>query len=147
MTFLELQEKIGTQNKADWHQHKNGEGWVHKEAQVNDSVYIGENAIVFSGILYGNAWVSGDAQVYGNARVYGDAQVYGDAWEKSPLFILGSRHSLTNAKYGHIQIGCHCKEIKWWQENFRDIGKKEGYTPEEIEEYGLYIELFAKVGK
>jgi hypothetical protein len=95
----------------------------------------------------GNARVSGDAWVSGKAWVSGNARVSGDAWEKSPLFIVGSRHSLTNAKHGFIQIGCHCKEIKWWQENFRDIGKKEGYTPDEIEEYGAYIDLFVKVGK
>jgi hypothetical protein len=70
--------------------------------------------------------------------------VYGDAWENSPLYIQGSRHALTFCKFGWIQIGCHGKPIAWWQENYKELGAKEGYTPEQIEEYGLYIELFSK---
>ena len=151
MSFQELANKfsLDLSDKKNWHQHKNGGGWVHNTAKVDDTVFIGEAAVIFSG----NAQVSGDAQVFGNAQVsgnawvYGDAQVYGNAWEGSPLFILGSRHSLTNAKHGHIQIGCHCKPIKWWLENFEDIGKKEAYTDSEIEEYGEYIKLFKKLGK
>lgn len=85
--------------------------------------------------------------MYGDAKVHGDAWVYGDAWDKSPLFVIGSRHSLTNAKHGYIQIGFHCKTVKWWVENYKDIGKKEGYSEEEIAEYGAYIELFKRIGK
>jgi hypothetical protein len=97
--------------------------------------------------VYGDAWVSGDAWVYGNAQVSGDARVYGDAWEKSPLFIVGSRHSLTNAKHGHIQIGCLCNTFKWWAGHYKAVGKQQGYTPAEIKEYGAYIALFSKVGQ
>ena len=160
MTFQELQNKIGTQNQADWSQHKNGGGWVHKTARIDATAYIGENAIIFSGNaqvtgnarVYGNAQVSGDAQVYGNAWVYGDAQVSGDArvssdaWVKSPLFIIGSKHSLSNAKHGYIQIGCHCETYAWWKVHYRAVGRKNRYSPAEIKEYGEYIKLFAKVG-
>jgi len=153
MNFKELQDKIGTQIESDWHQHKNGNGWVHKNAVLEESCFVSENAIMFSGKVsgnarvYGNAQVFGDAWVSGNARVYGNAQVFGDAWDKSPLFIIGSKHSLTNCKKGFIRIGCHCKKIDWWLENFEDIGKKENYTPDEIKEYGAYIRLFKEVGK
>lgn len=144
MIFEQLQEKIGQQDKTDWHQHSNGGGWVHKSATVDASAYIGENAIVLSGedtcaLPYTCALPS--------PQVSGNAWVSGDAWVKSPLFIVGSRHSLTNARHGYIQIGCHCKTIDWWLENYKDIGKKEGYTEEEIAEYGAYIKLFKKVGK
>ena len=147
MTFQELQDKIGTQNEADWHQHSNGGGWVHKSAIVKASARIEEMAIVFSGKVFGDAWVSGNARVSGNAQVSGNARVSGDAWEKSPLYIVGTKHTLTNAKKGHIQIGCHLKPIQWWAENYKDVGKMEGYTEAEIEEYGAYIDLFKRLGK
>jgi len=214
MTFDELQEVIGPQDKSGWHQHKNGGGWVQNSVKIDKSCLVGESAIVFGNAqvsgdawvygnaqvsgdawvygnaqvygdarvsgnaqvsgdarvygnarvsgdawvygnaqvygnarVYGNAQVSGDAQVSGNARVYGNAQVSGDAWEKPPLFIVGSKHSLTNSRHGFIKIGCHEKSIAWWQEHFCSIGKKESYTAEEIEEYGHYIDLFAKVAK
>jgi hypothetical protein len=97
--------------------------------------------------VYGDARVSGNAWVYGDAQVSGNARVSGDAWDKSPLFIIGTRHALTNCEHGHIQIGCHCMTFKDWQEKGEEIGKREGYTPEEIEEYRLYVELFTKIGK
>ena len=124
MTFDELQEVIGPQDKSGWHQHKNGGGWVQNSVKIDKSCLVGESAIVF-----------------------GNAQVSGDAWEKPPLFIVGSKHSLTNSRHGFIKIGCHEKSIAWWQEHFCSIGKKESYTAEEIEEYGHYIDLFAKVAK
>lgn len=39
------------------------------------------------------------------------------------------------------------EDKEWWAENYKDIGKKEGYTEAEIAEYGHYIELFQKIGK
>ena len=125
--------KIGEQVEADWTQHKNGGGWIHKNAKVEASCYI--EGIIFSGT------VSGDAQVYG------DAQVSGDAWKKSPLFIVGSRFSLTNAKKGHIQIGCHCFTFADWKAKGPQLAKEHNFTKEEIEEYTAYIELFTKIGK
>ena len=135
MKFSELQEKIGTQIESDWHQHKNGGGWIHKSAKVDASAFIGGSAIVWG-------------QVYGDAQVYGNARVYGDAWEKSPLFILGSRHSLTNAKKGYIQIGCKRETFSWWlSTDGSAFAKDVGYTPDEIAEYRLYVKLFQKIGK
>ena len=153
MKFSELQEKIGTQIESDWHQHKNGGGWIHKSAKVDASAFIGGSAIVWGQVsgdarVYGDARVSGDAWVYGDAQVYGNARVYGDAWEKSPLFILGSRHSLTNAKKGYIQIGCKRETFSWWlSTDGSAFAKDVGYTPDEIAEYRLYVKLFQKIGK
>jgi carbonic anhydrase/acetyltransferase-like protein (isoleucine patch superfamily) len=188
MTFEQLQEKIGTQDQADWSQHENGGGWVHKSAKVEKTAFIGNNAIVWGRVygdswvsgnaqvfgnaqvygdaqVYGNAWVYGDAQVYGDARVYGDAQVYGDArvygnaqvfgnarvsgnaWEKSPLFIVGTAHSLTNAKNGHIQIGCKCQPFDWWlSAEGEKFARFNGYSECQIKEYRAYVQLFKEVG-
>jgi hypothetical protein len=97
--------------------------------------------------LYGDAWVYGNASVYGNARVCGNAWVSGDAWETSPLYIQGSKHAATNAKYGHIAIGCEVHTFAEWQEQFQAIGKANGYTEAEIAEYKMIIDLFCKLGK
>jgi hypothetical protein len=95
----------------------------------------------------GNAWVSGNAQVCGNALVSGNAQVSGNAWTHSPLYIQGSIFSLTNCKYGHIQIGCLCYSYTEWLKNYRKIGKEQGFSVKEIKEYFEYIKLFKKMGK
>jgi hypothetical protein len=44
-----------------------------------------------------------------------------------------------------LQIGCLKLTIDKWREKRVILGEKEGYTPEQIEEYGLYIELAAKI--
>ena len=137
MTFAQLNQKLGGGLQvAEWSQHANGSGWVHKSAMVEATAYIGEEAVIW-----------GNARVSDNARVSGNAQVSGDAWEKSPLFILGSKHSLTNAKKGHIAIGCECRPFKWWLKEGERFAIVNGYTPHEIEEYRAYVELFVKVGK
>ena len=124
------------------HQHKNGGGWVANTAKVEETAYIGPDALVFGDAkVYGDARVYGDAQVYGNAQVSGDAQVYGDAWENSPLYIQGSRHSLTLASYTEIAIGCHLHTITFWEYNYQSIGEAEGYSEHEVEEYLGYIRL------
>lgn len=127
MTFDELELKIGKQTKLDWRQAKGG-GWLNKSAKVNDETKITENAIVWG-------------------MVSGNAQVSGDAWEKSPLFIIGSRWSLTNAKHGHIQIGCHCETFDWWKKNRARLCKEHNLDKAETKEYFAYIDLFFKIGK
>ena len=97
--------------------------------------------------LIGDAWVSGDAMVSGNARVYGNAEVYGNArvsggqWDTSPLQIQGSKHYFNVCDVGKIRIGCILKSIDEWERDFEQVGKKQGYTEEQIREYGLYIQL------
>ena len=68
------------------HRHENGNGWVADTAMVEDSCYIGIDALVYGDArvcgnarVYGDALVCGDARVYGNARVCGGARVCGDA--------------------------------------------------------------------
>jgi NDP-sugar pyrophosphorylase family protein len=137
-----------------------GNALVSGNARVSDNALVCGKARVFgNAVVFGNAWVSGgalvygNASVYGNARVFGNAQVYGhawvtgDAWETSPLYIQGSKHAATNAKYGHIAIGCEVHTFAEWQEQFQIIGEANGYTEAEIAEYKMIIDLFCKLGK
>ena len=55
------------------------------------------------------------------------------------LQILGSRHPVIVRSYGHITIGCHHKPLGWWEEHYRAIGRTEGYSDIEVEEYGEHI--------
>ena len=153
-TFDELNAKLsGNEKKCDWSQHPNGGGWIHKLARVDSTAFVGSDAIVW-GKVSGEAWVSGEARVYGHAevsgkaRVYDNARVYSDAWEKSPLFIIGSRNSLCNAKHGYLQIGCRCEKFRWWLgKEALKFAKENNYTPDEIKEYRAYVKLFVAVGK
>ena len=127
ISFLSLEEQ---------HQHSNGGGWVANTTTVEASAYIGVGA-----------WVSGNAQVFGNARVSGNARVYGDAWEESPLYIQGTKHSITNCAYGQIAIGCQVHTFAEWKAKYKAIGKAAGYTAAQVEEYGLLIAVVTKLGK
>ena len=106
------------------HRHKNGGGWVANTANVADSAFI-----------------SDDAQVYGNARVYGNAWVY------NPLTITGSAHSVSLVSYTHIAIGCEVHTFSDWLKNYKSIGKKNRYTPEQIKEYGEILKYLVKAAK
>ncbi len=53
--------------------------------------------------------------------------------------IKGSRHIITMLSEYNVTIGCRRNTLAWWLENYRKIGKKEGYTPEQIAEYGGYL--------
>jgi hypothetical protein len=91
--------------------------------------------------------VYGDARVSGNALVSGNAQVSGNAWETTPLQIHGTKHVLTNSAHGKITIGCHTHDFAYWEKHYRAIGHKEGYTEEQIAEYGGHIVHIVKFGK
>ena len=69
---------------------------------------------------------------------------YGCKVPKS-LFISASQHSVSYWGYDAIQIGCKKHTISEWQKHFREIGKAEGYSEEQIDEYGSYIDLIAKL--
>ena len=157
---------------AEWHQHPKGGGWVKNtahagataivegivsgNAQVSGNAWVCGDAWVCGNAwvsgnaqVSGDAWVSGDAQVYGDAWVYGDARVYGnawvcgDAWCFSPLQIQGTKHFVTTCTHTHISIGCQKFTVSEWQGSYQQIGKQQGYTPDQIAEYGMLIALCA----
>ena len=118
------------------HRHKNGGGWVANTANVADSAFISDDAQVY-----------GNARVYGNAQVYGNARVYGNAWVYNPLTITGSAHSVSLVSYTHIAIGCEVHTFSDWLKNYKSIGKKNRYTPEQIKEYGEILKYLVKAAK
>ena len=135
-------------------------GFVQKEENISGEAWVSGNALVYGDArvygnacvsgeawVYGNACVSGEARVSGNARVSGDAWVSGNAWETSPLQIQGSRHFVAECKKGYLKIGCKEFSFEAWNENLKTIGKEQGYTEQQIKEYGLYIDLAIKLSQ
>ena len=123
-------------------------GWVEKEENISGNAWVYGNAEVHGNSeVSGDALVSGNARVYGNAEVHGNAEVSGDDWEKSTLQIQGTFNFLNVYKKGFLKIGCKEFSLEFWKENFEKIGKENGYTDEQIIEYGLYIDLAIKLSE
>jgi len=125
-----------------------GNAWVYGNARVLGDAHVYSDARVYgnahvygNALVLGNAWVYGNARVLGDAHVYSDARVYGDAFSISPLQIQGSRHFVNVASHSKVRIGCYEQTVAEWQKRFRAIGKENNYTPSEIKEYKLYIDL------
>ena len=54
------------------------------------------------------------------------------------ITIIGSRHVLT-ASSREVRIGCQSHPIDWWLDHFRAVGRENGYTAEQVEEYGGHL--------
>jgi len=107
MNFEEFAKKngINVDFHADYHQHENGGGWIKNTAQVEKSVFVGENAWI-----YGNAKISGKAEIYGNAEIYGYARIYGNAEISGNAKISGNAEISGNAKIsGKAEISGNAK--------------------------------------
>ena len=73
--------------------------------------------------------------------------VVGGTWDRQPLTVYGSRHPVTNAKPGHIKIGCRCEPFEWWTTpEAEKFAIDSGYTESEREEYRHYVDLIRKLG-
>jgi hypothetical protein len=103
-------------------------------------------------IIIGDCCELGDYCKLGNCCELGNGCKLGNCCElgngcKVPksLFISASQHSVSYWGQDAIQIGCRKYTISEWQKHFREIGKAEGYYDEQIDEYGNYIDLIAKL--
>ncbi len=146
--FIGCDAQVSGDARVSGYARVSGDAQVFGDARVSGNAQVSGDAWVSGDAqVSGNARVSGNAQVSGDAQVSGNARVFGDAWVSSPLYIQGTRHTLTNSRYGYVTIGCHEHTFEYWQENYESIGREEGYTTEEIEQYGLFIQMFIKIGK
>jgi hypothetical protein len=57
-----------------------------------------------------------------------------------PLQIGGSSHWIIVREAGKISIGCYHETVEWWESHYAAIGRKESYTPAQVEEYRKHIE-------
>ena len=86
------------------------------------------------------------ANLYG-ANLSG-ADLSGAESIKLPIIsISGSKHSLWAQNDGNIRIGCENHSIAEWKKDYKEIGKNEKYTEEQIKEYYKYILQIEKMMK
>ena len=62
------------------------------------------------------------------------------------ISISGSLHTLQYMA-GKIKIGCENHALDKWIKDYKEIGKRNNYAPEQIKEYGEYIKMCAKFVK
>jgi len=59
----------------------------------------------------------------------------GGRWDRSPVFVQGSRHSVCESNDSHIVIGSHRNPVAWWEKHIRSYTESQGYMPKEVDEY------------
>jgi len=59
------------------------------------------------------------------------------------LRIAGTRHAIIAVDAENVSIGCMRHDLTWWQEHYAAVGRSEGYTATQVEEYRLHIEYVA----
>jgi hypothetical protein len=63
---------------------------------------------------------------------------------KLPIIsIFGSIHNFCYYN-GEITIGCECHTVQYWIENYKTMGARHNYSPEQIDEYFGYIKMCEK---
>lgn len=118
---------------------------------ITDRACVTGNARVYQAHVSGNSEISGtcvlgqpekndgstdqDRQVY----VYGESYINAGKWIISPLQIQGSRHHVCTSTPEHIRIGCITRTVAEWLEEYKTIGRNNGYTTKEQAEYKRYI--------
>jgi len=133
---------------------------VHNYAMVKNNAQVYGNAEAYqeawiydSAQVYGDAIVSGNAMVFGKSRISGDATISGDArisagnHKKNPLYIQGTKDSITVCSKNVINVGCQSHSIDFWLDNAKQIGEENNYTPKEIEEYLKYFQFIKSLFK
>ena len=116
-----------------------GNAWVHGNALVCNNAVVRDNALVCNNaVVCDNAVVRDNAVVCDNAVVYDNVVVRGGAWDKSPLYIQGSKWSVCMTNLTHIQIGCQNHSISDWIDHGVAIARR-NHADDIIPEYIWYI--------
>ena len=135
--------------------HVLDKGWVSfqytniselEEEFAQRGIEVGNDCELGDGCELGNYCKLGNGCKLGDDCKLGDGCKLGnDCKVPKSLFISASQHSVSYWGYDAIQIGCKKYTISEWQKHFREIGKAEDYSEEQIDEYGFYIDLIAKL--
>jgi len=121
---------------------------VYGNAQVYGDAKVYGDALVYgSALVYDNAHVYGEAWVCGKAHVYGKAALIGGNWTKTPIAVFASKAEVYHCDTNQIRIGCRVLTFNQWLKRYKEIGKENGYTDEQIKEYKLIIDFIINVNK
>ena len=137
-----------------------GNCWVYNNAKVYDNAKIYGDAIICGNAeiygnakIYGNAVIRGNAEIHGNAVIYGNAEIYGNAviyngkWDKSPLYIQGTKWAFYVSSENTITTGCQIHTFEEWQKNYKQIAKEHDgleVLTEYIRYFNLACEMYGK---
>ena len=107
------------------------------DSRVYDSSRVSNNSRVYNSI------VDNSSIVDNNSRV-SNSSVYDSIVENVQLVsITGTQHGVHWRDGEHIAIGCEVHTLEHWLENYAEIGKNNGYSDDQIEEYKRYIDIMA----
>ena len=141
-----LQLKEALQAQGIWSQYLEVGIGPYAEVFTKAPVLSAVGTGSFVGIRDDSHWNNPEPEVVLAVNSHGVIQgvtLGNDVKPSMVLYISASKHPISYWGEDEISIGCHQHSIRLWRERFRDIGAKEGYTPEQIEEYGKYIEMIA----
>ena len=112
------------------------------------SITIGNGARIGDRARIGDGASIGDRARIGNeASIGNEARIGYRASIGKTIFITGSRNPVNYYGLDVIHIGCIRKTIAEWQEQYREVGREDGYSYEQIREYGAYIQMIAELHK
>ena len=103
---------------------------------IGNGASIGNDASIGYGASIGNGASIGDGASIGYRASIGK-----EVKLLTGLFINGSNHTVTYAGNGMLSIGCHTHSIDEWIANADNIGIKEKYSTQQINEYKAYIQI------
>lgn len=102
LTGAQVQQS-GGYSKGSGHKHPNGGGWVADSAKVDDSVYVGPDAMVLGtsaltgnvrvedhAIVAGSATVKDNVVISGHAVVDGGGMIYDNGWKFGSVELSGN---------------------------------------------------------
>ena len=125
-----------------------GNRWVYNNAKVYDNAEISGNAEIYgNAIIYGNAKIYGRAVICGNAIIYGCAKIYNGKWDKSHLYIQGTKWAFYVSSENTITTGCQIHTFEEWQKNYKQIAKEHDgleVLTEYIRYFNLACEMYGK---
>ena len=165
MTLEELQKIVPDATESTWHQHANGGGWVQNTALVANTAFVASTARIKDCARIGDyaeirdyaeigdyAWIGHYVWIKDCARIgdyvsIGHSAEIGGTWPDSPVYIQGSRHEIyqSSPDFSKIVLGNITKPLDWWVENIRRRAEEHNYTPEQVQKYEAYIDLFVKL--
>ena len=115
-----------------WGKSGTKSGWIENIESIKDSFYekLG--------------WISEDSEIMGGTIRGGEimgGEIWGGVYFKTILQIQGSIHYVNICDINKIQIGCISKTFDEWKKEFKQIGKENNYTENQILEYYIYIKM------
>lgn len=104
-----------------------GKAAVHQDVTPDEKCEFLGPAIIRGGVFHGGFFRDGD--------------FHGGVWQRSPVFVQGTRYFVCESDGGNITSGCMTKTAEWWAENVRRTAEHNGYSPEQVDEYEAIFEF------